>query len=67
MADLTFEEVAVLARAAGVVVSEDDLVEITHRLNVLISSIEAFSHPDLDTVSPLPFHPLEELSGARNE
>ena len=40
---------------------EDDLGEITHRLNVLISGIEGFSHPDLDKVDPLPFHPLEEV------
>ena len=61
MADLTPEEVKTLAKAAGVKVLEDDLVEITHRLNVLISGIEGFSHPDLDKVDPLPFHPLEEV------
>ena len=62
MADLTFEEVQALARAAGVVLNADDLVEVTHRLNVLISRIESFSHSDLDTVDPTPFHPLEEVA-----
>ena len=61
MADLTPQEVQTLAKAAGVNVLEEDLVEITHRLNVLISGIEGFSHPDLDKVDPLPFHPLEEV------
>ena len=61
MADLTPQEVQTLAKAAGVNVLEEDLTEITHRLNVLISGIEDFSHPDLDKVDPLPFHPLEEV------
>lgn len=61
MSDLTYEEVAALARAAGVVVNDDDLIEVTHRLNVTVSAIARFSHPDLDTVNPLPFRPLEEV------
>ena len=63
MADLTPQEVQTLAKAAGVNLLEEDLVEITHRLNVLISGIQDFSHPDLDKVDPLPFHPLEEVGG----
>ena len=61
MPDLAFDEVKVLARAAGVVLSDDDLVEVTHRLNVIVSGIERFSHPDLDASNPLPFRPLEEV------
>ena len=41
--------------------SEEDLVEVTHRLNVIISGIENFSHPDLDKVDPVPFRPLDEI------
>ncbi len=62
MSKLTNGEVKVLAKAAGVNVPEDDLPEVTHRLNVLISGIEAFSHPDLDKVDPLPFHALDEAT-----
>ena len=40
MSKLTSGEVKVLAKAAGVNVPEDDLPEVTHRLNVLISGIE---------------------------
>ena len=61
MSDLTSEEVAALARAAGLVVSDDDLLEVTHRLNVTISGIEKFTHPDLGTITPLPFRSLEEV------
>ena len=60
MSDLTFEETAMLSRVLGMVLSDGDLVEITHRLNVIISRIEAISHPDLDTVVPIPFLPLED-------
>ena len=62
MSNLTLEEVAALAKAAGLVVSDDDLLEVTHRLNVTISGIEKFTHPALDTITPLPFRPLEDVN-----
>ena len=62
MPNLTPDELLVLAKAAGVNIPEDDVLEVTHRLNVLISGIETFSHPDLDKVDPLPFHPLDEAT-----
>lgn len=65
MPELTPQEVRTLARAAGVIVSEDDLTEVTHRLNVTVEGIEKFSHPDLDKVNPLPFRPLEEVDNAK--
>tara|TARA_Y100000588_G_scaffold353016_1_gene406118 strand:+ start:762 stop:953 length:192 start_codon:yes stop_codon:yes gene_type:complete len=61
MPDLSFDEVRVLAKASSLEVSEEDLVEVTHRLNVIISGIENFSHPDLDKVDPVPFRPLDEI------
>ena len=61
MPDLSFDEVRVLAKASSLEVSEEDLVEVTHRLNVIISGIENFSHPDLDKVAPVPFRPLDEI------
>ena len=60
MPDMTFEEVAGLARAAGLVLSQEDLVEVTHRLNTVIADVEGFSHPDLDNIAPVPFRSLEE-------
>ena len=61
MPDLSFDEVRVLAKASSLEVSEEDLVEVTHRLNVIISGIENFSHADLDKVDPVPFRPLDEI------
>ena len=65
MSDLTFEETAALSRVLGLVLSDDDLVEVTHRLNMIISRIETISHPDLDTVAPIPFLPLEEFDNGQ--
>lgn len=65
MSDLTFEEVAALARAVGLVLSDDDLVEVTHRLNVIIPGVERISHPDLDTVAPIPFPRGEEMDNGQ--
>ncbi len=61
MPDLTPDQVKTLAGALGLDVTDDDLVEVTHRLNVLTSSVEGFSHPDLDAVDPVPFYSLEEV------
>ena len=61
MPDVTSEEARTLARAIGLDISDEDLVEVTHRLNVIISGVEGFSHPDLHTVDPVPFRPLEEV------
>jgi len=61
MSSLTFQEVATLASAVGLVMSDDDLVEVTHRLNVILGRMEKISHPDLDDVAPIPFLPLEDV------
>ena len=60
MPDISPDEVKTLARTLGINVTDDDLVEVTHRLNVMTSSVERFSHPDLDTVDPVPFYPLSD-------
>lgn len=60
MPDLTPYQVKALANALGLDVTDGDLAEVTHRLNVLTSSVERFSHPDLDTVDPVPFYPLSD-------
>ena len=65
MPDFTFEEVAALARVAGLALSDDDLTEVTHRLNVILAGVERISHPDLDTVDPVPFYPLDEVDYER--
>ena len=64
MSDLSFDDVASLAKAAGVELSQEDLVEVTHRLNVTIEGVEQFSHPELHTIEAVPFHPLNEPAEA---
>ena len=61
MPDMTPADVKTAALAIGLTIDEKDLVEVTHRLNVIVSGVERFSHPDLDKVDPLPFRPLEEV------
>ncbi len=61
MPEVTVDEVKAMACAIGLPIKEEDLVEVMHRLNVIISGVERFSHPDLDKVDPLPFRPLEEV------
>jgi Asp-tRNA(Asn)/Glu-tRNA(Gln) amidotransferase C subunit len=61
MSNLTFQEVAALAKAVDLTLSDDDIVEVTHRLNVILGRMDKISHPDLDDVAPIPFLPLEEV------
>lgn len=45
MVDLTFEQVAALAGAVGLTIEDDELVEVTHRLNVVLSALETIEVP----------------------
>ena len=65
MKELTFEEVAILARANGFELNQGELTEVTHRLNTIISDVESFSHPDLESVEPVTFRPLEETDNGQ--
>ena len=60
MPDLTPENVKILAHSVGLEIDEEDLTEVTHRLNVIVSGVERFSHLGLDSVDPVPFPSLEE-------
>lgn len=60
MTDLAYEEVALLARVAGLSLAADDLADVTHRLNMLRSRLEQFDYPGLAAFDPVPFFPLEE-------
>lgn len=60
MTDLSYEDVATLARVAGVRLAADDLKDVTHRLNMLRSRLEQFDYPGLEAFDPVPFFPLEE-------
>ena len=60
MPDLTPENVKVLANSIGLDIQETELLEITHRLNVIVAGVESFEYPDLDDFEPTPFPSLEE-------
>ena len=44
--DLSPTEVAALARAAGLALGPDDLVDVTHRLNATLGAMAEIDHPD---------------------
>jgi Asp-tRNA(Asn)/Glu-tRNA(Gln) amidotransferase C subunit len=67
MPDLTREQVAAMAAAAGLPMTPDDLAEVTHRLNAFLEALGPLADLPLDdveptpfTVSPLPFAPAAE-------
>ncbi|MBM3924531.1 MAG: hypothetical protein FJ320_00855 [SAR202 cluster bacterium] len=64
MKPYTYDEVAMLAKAAGIKwVKGADLVEVTHRLNFIIQGVEKFEHPDIDATPPVATYPLNEEPG----
>jgi hypothetical protein len=56
MPDLTQAEVAALANAAGLPMTPDDLVEVTHRLNAFLEALAPLAALPLDAVEPVPFN-----------
>ena len=56
MPDLTQAEVAAMASAAGLTVTPDDLVEVTHRLNALLEALAPLGALPLDAAEPVPFN-----------
>ncbi|MFC2105584.1 hypothetical protein ACFLS5_04000 [Candidatus Bipolaricaulota bacterium] len=63
--ELTNQEVAILARVAGLEMSDEDLKEVAFRLEVMLRKMDTISHPDLDVITPLPFLPFEEIRSGR--
>ena len=61
MADLSPEEVRTQLRALGLAPQDDDdLAEVTHRINAINESVLALEHPDADSIEPLPVFWLSE-------
>ncbi len=56
MPELTQTEVAALASAAGLPVTPDDLVEVTHRLNAFLEALAPLAALPLDAAEPVPFN-----------
>ena len=57
MAELTPETVRALADAAGLPLTDDDAVEVTHRLNAFLVALAPLSTLGLESVPPLPLEP----------
>lgn len=52
--DLTPAEVRALAAALVLIPTEDDLIEVTHRLNAMRDALAPLATLPLDTVEPTP-------------
>jgi Asp-tRNA(Asn)/Glu-tRNA(Gln) amidotransferase C subunit len=59
--ELTIQDVAALARATNLEMSDEDAEEVTLRLEVILRKMEGISHPGLDAAVPLPFLPFEGI------
>jgi hypothetical protein len=57
MSDLTADQVRALAAAAGLALTDDDLAEVTHRVNAFVEALAPLGRLPLDTVEPLPVAP----------
>ena len=55
--DLSPAEVRALAQALGLAPTDDDVREVTHRLNAMRDALAALSALPLDTVEPAPPSP----------
>ena len=54
MGDLSMEEIRGQLEAAGLrPVDDEDLAEITHRVNAVHEAVLALEHPDVDAVEPV--------------
>jgi hypothetical protein len=60
MADLSPAEVRALAVAVGLSLTDDDLAEVTHRVNAFVDALAPLAALPLDTVEPLPLAPETE-------
>jgi Asp-tRNA(Asn)/Glu-tRNA(Gln) amidotransferase C subunit len=57
MTDLAPDQVRALASAAGLALTDDDLAEITHRVNAFVEALGPLARLPLDGVEPLPVAP----------
>jgi hypothetical protein len=60
MADLSPAEVRALAVAVDLSLTDDDLAEVTHRVNAFVDALAPLAALPLDTVEPLPLAPEPE-------
>lgn len=54
MADLSNEEILVLARAGGATIPDSLITEVGYSLNGLLEALDLIDTPGLDEIEPLP-------------
>ena len=57
MAELSPEQIRALAGVAGLPMTDDDLAEVTHRVNAFLEALAPLATLPLETVEPLPLDP----------
>jgi hypothetical protein len=57
MPDLSPQQIRALAAASGLMLTEDDLAEVAHRVNAFVEALAPLQGLPLDTVEPLPRDP----------
>jgi hypothetical protein len=57
MLELTPEQIRGLAATAGVSIGDDDLAEVTYRVNAFAEALGPLAELPLETVEPLPVAP----------
>jgi hypothetical protein len=60
MADLSPDQIRALAEAAGLALTDEDLAEVTHRVNAFVEALAPLGGLPLDSVEPLPVLPEPE-------
>ena len=63
MTDVTCDDVFAVARMLSISLTEEDLVDITFRVKMILGALETFSDPRLDEVAPAPYLPFDEVNG----
>jgi hypothetical protein len=64
MTDLTPAEVRAMAMSLGVSVSDDDVAEVTHRLNAFLEALAPLAALGLTAVEPAPTSPASERASS---
>ena len=57
MAELDGDQVRALAAAAGLPMAEEDLAEVTHRVNAFVEALAPLAALPLESIEPLPLEP----------
>lgn len=65
MADLTETEILALAKASGITIPDDLLIEVGYSLNGLLEALDEINVPGIDEVEPLPIV-IPPASGSRS-